>query len=296
MIKLYNRSTKGYDIEKVAGGGMIGSLYNSKLGKAGLELLVKRKIFSVLTGLFCDRGISAGRIKRFVEDYNIDMGECPHSVDDFRCFNDFFTRKLKSEARPFNSDTSLLLSPGDGRLRVWKDIDIDKLVQVKGITYSLKELLADEKLAEKYRGGVCMILRLAPVDYHRFHFIDRGTCTESKRINGFYYSVNPVALNSIPRAFCMNKREYSILHSDNYGDVLYMEVGATSVGSIVQTYKPNAKLKRGDEKGYFKFGGSTVILFMEKGTVAVDEDILEQTDMDLETRVLAGEVIGKKLG
>lgn len=294
MIKLYNRKTKEYEIEKVAGGDLLKALYDNKVGKLGLELLIKRKFYSWLTGVACDAGISAKKIKSFVRDFDIDMNLCPTRVEDFKSFNEFFTRKLKPEARPFDSKPDMLLSPGDGRLKAWDNIDMDKLVQVKGFTYSLKELVADHELAKKYQGGICMVLRLAPVDYHRFHFIDGGTCSESRRINGYYYSVNPVALNSIPQVFCRNKREYSILHSENFGDILYMEVGATSVGSIIQTYQPGRSIARGDEKGYFKFGGSTVILFMEKGTAKIDAEILHQTELGYEVRVLAGEIIGTK--
>lgn len=294
MIKLYNRKTREYEIEKVAGGGLLKALYGNRVGKLGLELLVKRKFYSWLTGVVCDAGISAKKIKSFVQDFDIDMNLCPTKVEDFKSFNEFFTRRLKPEARPFDPRPHMLLSPGDGRLKAWDSIDMDKLVQVKGFTYSLKELVADHELAKKYQGGICMVLRLAPVDYHRFHFIDKGICSESKRIKGYYYSVNPVALSSIPQVFCRNKREYSILHSENFGDILYMEVGATSVGSIIQTYQPGSSIARGDEKGYFKFGGSTVILFMEKGTAKVDAEILRQTELGYEVRVLAGEVIGTK--
>ncbi len=294
MIKLYNRKTREYEIEKVAGGGLLKALYDNKVGKLGLELLIKRKFYSWLTGVVCDAGISARKVKSFVQDFDIDMSLCPAGVEDFKSFNEFFTRKLKPEARPFDPRPDMLLSPGDGRLKAWDNIDMDRLVQVKGFTYSLKELVEDHELAKKYQGGICMVLRLAPVDYHRFHFIDGGTCSESKRINGHYYSVNPVALNSIPQVFCRNKREYSILHSENFGDILYMEVGATSVGSIIQTYQPGRSIARGEEKGYFKFGGSTVILFMEKRTAKIDAEILHQTELGYEVRVLAGEIIGTK--
>lgn len=294
MIKLYNRKNKSYEIEKVAGGGLLKALYGNPAGKLGLELLVKRKLYSSLTGLFCDAPISAKNIPSFVKNYDIDMSVCPRDIEDFKSFNDFFTRKLTREARPFDERADLLLSPGDGRLKAWENINMDEVTQVKGFTYSLKELFNDADLAEKYQGGTCIILRLAPVDYHRFHFIDDGVCGESKKIKGQYYSVNPIALNAIPRVFCQNTREYSIFSSENFGDIAYIEVGATSVGSIVQTYKPGERIRRGDEKGYFKFGGSTVILFLEKGKAHIDKDILEQTEMGYEVRVLAGESIGTK--
>ncbi len=294
MIKVYNRKTKKYEEEKVAGMGALQALYGGGAGKLGLELLVKRKFYSSLTGFLCNSRLSAGKIEGFIKNFNIDMSSCERDISSFRNFNDFFTRKLKPDARPFSTDTSLLLSPGDGRLRAWMDIDINKLVQVKGITYELGELIGDMSLAEKYKGGVCVILRLAPVDYHRFHFIDSGVCSKSKLIKGKYYSVNPVALKTIPEIFCLNKREFSIQKSDNFGDIMYIEVGATSVGSIAQTYTPGMIVSRGEEKGYFKFGGSTTILFIEKGKAVIDSDILEQTEQGYEVRTYAGDIIGKK--
>ena len=291
MIKIYNRQTKEYDIEKVAGGNLLNSLYGN--GKLGLELLVKRKIYSAVTGIFCDMRLSAKSIDWFIKEYDIDMTICKDKREDYKTFNDFFTRRVKTECRRFDTNVNFLPSPGDGRLRAWMDIDVENLVQVKGMTYSLKDLIGDEQLAYKYNGGICLILRLAPIDYHRFHFVDSGICSESKKIKGWYYSVNPVALNSIPEVFCRNKREYSILHSENFGDVLYVEVGATSVGSIIQTYTPQVAVLKGEEKGYFKFGGSTSIIFIEKGFAVIDNDIIEQTEKGYETRVLAGEIIGR---
>lgn len=295
MIKVYNRKTKEYEIEKVAGGVLLEALYGNPLGRAGLELLVKRKFYSSLTGIACDSRISARNITSFIKNLDIDMTTSASKAEDFKNFNEFFTRKLKKEARPFSEDRDELLSPGDGRLKAWTDIDMDSIMQIKGQTYSLGELIRDNDLACRYNGGICILLRLAPVDYHRFHFIDDGVCSKSKLIIGHYYSVNPVALNAIPKVFCQNKRECSVFSSESFGDIIYMEVGATSVGSIIQTYEVGKPIKRGDEKGYFKFGGSTVILFMEKGRAAIDSGILKQTEMGYETRVLAGESIGNKI-
>jgi phosphatidylserine decarboxylase len=294
IIMVYNRATKKYEEEKVAGSGIIKILYNTPQGKLTLEFLIKRKLFSTINGVLCETKFSSRKIKEFIDEYVIDMSKCSECIEDFKSFNHFFSRKQNFEASTFSSDPNVLLSPGDGRLRAWMDIDMDQLIQVKGSNYSLKELLRDDVLAQKYQGGTCILLRLAPVDYHRFHFIDSGICSETRKINGFYYSVNPIALNSIPEVFCRNKREYCIFNSDNFGNIIYVEVGATSVGTIIQTYKQGERVNRGDEKGYFKFGGSTIILFLEKGEIVIDEEILEQSEAGFETKVLTGESIGKK--
>jgi len=295
MIKIYNRKTGEYDLEKVAGGRLLNALYKTGPGKLGLELLIKRKIYSALTGFFCDLPLSKGSIAGFVKNFSIDMTECETEPGSFKSFNDFFARKLKKTARPFDKPAGYLMSPGDGRLQAWTDINAGSILQVKGMNYSLAELLQNDKLAEEYDGGTYMILRLCPVDYHRFHFFDSGSCSAPVKVKGEYYSVNPVALERIPELYCRNKREYSIFRTDNFGEVLYAEVGATSVGTIIQTYTPDSRLERGEEKGYFKFGGSTVLLFFKRGRVVIDKEILEQTASGFETRVLAGDTIGKAL-
>lgn len=295
MIQVYDRKTKSYEEELIAGKKYIEWTYESPVGKNITELIAKRKIFSKLYGMFCNTRFSSKRIKSFVDDFNIDMNLSQKSINEFKSFNDFFVRKLTAEARPIDKNSDVLVSPGDGRLTAYENIDLENLVQIKGMTYSLKELINDDSIAKKYSNGVCVILRLCPTDYHRFHFVDSGIPTKSNFIKGYYYSVNPIALNNIPKLFCENKREWSILHSDNFGDILTIEVGATCVGSIIQTYSPNKAVKKGDEKGYFKFGGSTTILFLEKDTVKIDSDILKQSKIGFECKVNCGERIGIKL-
>ncbi|KEH95638.1 phosphatidylserine decarboxylase [Clostridium massiliodielmoense] len=295
MIKVFNRTEKIYDIEKVAGDNYLKWIYSSPVGLNFLELMVKKKFFSKVYGKYCDSKHSSKKVSKFINEFNINEKEFILKKSDFKSFNDFFYRKLNTNARPIIYDENILISPADGRLFAYENIDIDNLIQVKGLTYSLDELLKNLELAEKYIGGTCLLFRLAPVDYHRFHFIDDGICEEAIKISGSYYSVNPIALEKVPKLFCENKREYSIFHSKHFGDVLYVDVGATCVGSIIQTYTPNESVIKGDEKGYFKFGGSTIILFFEKTKIIVDKDILEQTQKGFECKVVMGEKIGTKL-
>lgn len=294
MIKVYNRKTKTYDIEQVAGLKYINWSYSSPVGKSFVELFVKKKMFSKVYGNYCDSSLSKKKIQPFIDEFNIDMSLCNKNINEFENFNDFFARTLTNEARPIDFSEDILISPGDGRLSAFENIDLDNVVQIKGFTYSLRELIDDPKVAEEFKGGTCLILRLCPTDYHRFHFVDNGTCGETKKISGFYYSVNPIALNNISELFCKNKREWSLFNSDNFGEILHVEVGATCVGTILQTYTPGKKVTKGEEKGYFKFGGSTTILFFKKGMVKVDSDIVEQTKLGFETKVNMGETIGHK--
>ncbi|MDS0525241.1 phosphatidylserine decarboxylase [Clostridium sp. SHJSY1] len=295
MIKVYNRITKSYEEELVAGKEYLKWIYSSPIGKSFTELFIKRKLFSKIYGMFCDTKLSSNKIKSFVENFNIDMTLSKKEIDEFTSFNDFFTRELNPISRPINEDKNILISPGDGRLIVHENIDLDNIVQIKGFSYSLKELINNDDIAKNYKDGACIILRLAPTDYHRFHFVDSGIPYESTFINGHYYSVNPIALKSIPKLFCQNKREWSLFKSDNFDDILYIEVGATCVGSIIQNYKPNIRVNKGSEKGYFKFGGSTLILFFKKDCIKIDNDILEQSKLGLESKVALGEQIASRI-
>lgn len=295
MIKIYNRETKDYDIENVAGLNYINWSYCSPVGKGMVELFVKKKMFSKVYGLYCSSRLSKKKIPKFVEQFHINTELCEKDLHEFRNFNDFFSRKLIDSARPIDKKATSLISPGDGRLFAFENINMNALVQVKGFTYSLRELISNDTVANEYEGGTCLILRLCPTDYHRFHFIDDGICGPTKKIKGSYYSVNPIALEKIPKLFCKNKREWSIFNSKNFDDVILIEVGATCVGTIIQSYQSNSPVKRGDEKGFFKFGGSTTILFFKKNTIKIDSDIIKETKKGFETQVSMGEKIGVSL-
>ncbi|URZ05189.1 phosphatidylserine decarboxylase [Clostridium felsineum] len=295
MIKVYDRINNSYEEELVAGKGYLEWIYGSPVGKNITNLIIKKRLFSKMYGVFCDTKLSSTRIDAFTKKFNIDMTITQKKINEFTSFNDFFTRKLNPKYRPINNNKNILISPGDGRLLAHKNIDLDNIIQVKGLTYSLRELINNDTTAKNYKNGTCIILRLAPTDYHRFHFVDSGIPSESHFIKGNYYSVNPVALKTIPKLFCENKREWSIFKSDNFNDILYIEIGATCVGSILQTYKANTIINKGDEKGYFKFGGSTVILFFKENCISIDDDILEQSKLGFECKVKLGEKIGIKL-
>lgn len=294
MIKYYNRKENKYEIEKVAGEKYLNWSYSSPSGKGLVELLFKKKLFSKLYGRYCDTKMSSKKINDFIETFNIDMSTYSKPNDQYSSFNEFFIRPLSSTARIIPKDKNILISPCDGKISAYADIDLNNIVQIKGFTYSLKELIQDDETCNLYHGGTCLIFRLCPTDYHRFHFFDNGICGDTTKIKGHYYSVNPIALKNVNKLFCQNKREWSIFHSDNFGDAIYMEVGATCVGSIIQSYSPNSKVTKGDEKGYFKFGGSTVIVFFKKDVVQIHEDILNQTQLGFETSILMGEKIGLK--
>ncbi len=195
--------------------------------------------------------------------------------------------KLKPGARPVCIDSTVVVSPADGKILIFKNIGNNDFF-VKGNRFNLNKFLNNNTLAVKYKTGTLIVVRLAPLDYHRYHFPVSGKVSAPVKINGDYFSVSPLALCKIAQIFSMNKREYLEISSPLFGDVIMAEVGATMVGSIIQTYKTYTVTK-GSEKGYFKFGGSTVILIFQNNKITVDSDLLENSAKSYETTVKMGE-------
>lgn len=295
-MKLYyiDRKTGERKEEIVAGDRYLKWMYGTASGNSILELIAKKKLFSSIYGKLQDASSSKKKISDFIKELQIDMDEAERrNPAEYKNFNDFFARTLKKESRLIAEESEVLISPADGRVFAYEDIDINAVIQVKGSTYRLMDLFQNNELAREYDGGVCVVIRLCPADYHRFHFPDGGVVNYSKKIEGNYYSVNPIALKKIAQIYCQNKREISLFQSNNFGQIVLMEVGATCVGSIIQTYKEGQKVEKGEEKGYFKFGGSTVIVFLKRDTVKIDRDIIKNTENHIETKVHMGEGIGR---
>jgi phosphatidylserine decarboxylase len=188
-----------------------------------------------------------------------------------------------------DTGSTVAVSPADGKILAYAHISNSDFI-IKGYRFDVSSFL-NGRLAQNYLDGTLVIIRLAPFDYHRFHFPMSGSVSPITRIDGDYYSVNPLALRKMAEIFCLNKREFTIISNPLFGDVVMAEVGATMVGTIVQTYTGNF-VKKGDEKGYFKFGGSTVVLLFEKNKIRIDEDLLMNTSKGYETVIRVGERIG----
>lgn len=290
-IKYINRQTGQFITEKPPGEGFLKFLYHNPFGELALNFLVKRKLLSALYGRMMDRRNSVKRIPKFVADLNIDMSEALKPIDEFTSFNDFFYRKLNPQARPIGEG---LVSPADAKLLAFENMDAIGDFFVKGQKFTLATYLQNEQLAKKYKNFALLIFRLAPNDYHRFHFPYDGEVSETTKINGAYFSVSPYALEpNFTRVFCENKREYLTLFTKNKGDILLSPVGATMVGTIIETYTPNTYVNKGDEMGYFAFGGSTVVMLVDNQHFTIDKDILENTKNKIETAVVMGETIGR---
>jgi len=236
-----------------------------------LILIAKFPFFSAVYGLWQKAPWTKGKIKKFVEKYGVESSEFEKQIHEFTSFNDFFIRKLKAEARPIASSDAVI--PADGRYRFFENFSKAEGIVVKGRKFSLESLLQNRALADRYCEGSAVIGRLCPVDYHRFHFPCDGTPSPAHVINGSWFSVNPWALKKNIHILSQNKRVYCFLETGGLGSVLLMEVGATNVGSIHQTYVPGRLVRRGDEKGYFSFGASALIILFEPGALKLSHDL-----------------------
>lgn len=294
----YDRASKRVLEEKIYGRNALKFMYGAGLATklfspVILPLVAGHPAFSAFYGKLQKTKRSAKKIKPFINDYQVDAGEFLLKTDEFKSFNDFFIRKLKPEARPIHSDKNSLIIPADGRFRFYQNINTADLFDVKGQRLNLDSLLMDEELTRRYQNGSMMIARLCPSDYHRFHFPCDCVPLKSRLINGYLYSVNPVAIKRNINIYSQNKRSITTLRTELFGDIAYLEIGATNVGTIHQTYTPNKPYKKGDEKGYFSFGGSALILLWEPGKIQFDADLLEIMSQGLEIRCLLGQSMGK---
>ncbi|WP_299109115.1 phosphatidylserine decarboxylase [uncultured Tenacibaculum sp.] len=289
-IQYIDRKSGTLITETPPGEGFLKLLYQNPFGKVALLPMVKRKALSSRYGKMMSKASSVKKIQGFVDKLGIDMNESEKSVSEFTSFNDFFYRKLKPNARPIENG---FVSPGDGKLIAFENVADVHNFFVKGRKFTLKEFLNSKSLAEKYKNASLLILRLAPNDYHRYHFPYEGTPSGMTKIKGDYFSVSPYALASnFTKVFCENKREFCELKTEDKGDILIAPVGATMVGAIIETFTANSEVKKGDEMGYFAFGGSTIVVLIDKEKISLDKDILENTKNGIETAVKMGEKIG----
>lgn len=264
-------------------------LYKTIIGTV-LLAIVTRKTVSKASSFYMNSKYSSKRIDKFIEKNKIDMSEYPKV--EYRSFNDFFTRTILPGKRPYSRDPNDFISVADSKLLVYK-IDDKTEMSIKGKRYTVSELLRDKKLASTYKNGLCFVFRLSVDDYHRYSFFDDGEVKKIKKINGVLHTVGPVAFKR-HKVFKENQREYSILDTKHYGECIYMEVGALMVGKIKN--HPIKKFHRGQEKGYFLFGGSTIVVLFQEGVVEVDKDIWTNSLKEIETRVKLGETVGHRKG
>lgn len=270
-------------------GGILRFLYQNPIGRGVLKILTL-PFLSVFCGKVLNSSISKIRIAPFVKKNQIDLSR--YENIEWKSFNDFFCRKLLPEYQQCDDrKIGELVSPCDAKLSVYK-IREGLIMPIKESAYTVASLIQNKALAKQFQDGYAMVFRLTVDDYHRYCYPLSGTKESDIYIKGRLHTVRPIALRSFP-VFCENSRSYTLLHSDIFGQVLQMEVGALLVGRIVNHESSNTTVRAGEEKGYFEFGGSTIVLLISKDTVILDSELIENTVQGKETVVRYGEALGR---
>jgi len=297
-ITFHDRYTEKKEVEKVYGGDAVEFAYNSFFGKLMAPIIASRTV-TKLYGFMQDRDASKHKVPPFVKTFNIDMdlyekGSFPENdiETSYKSFNEFFIRRFKPGKRNFINGPKQMAACAEARYFGYPEITDGLTVPVKGSMLKAVDLMADAELGADFIGGPLIIARLCPVDYHRYHYPDNGKTLKSYNVKGDFHSVNPLALKFRGDIFIKNERRVSILETENFGKLAYIEVGATCVGKIIQSYDENQDFSRGDEKGYFLFGGSTVIICGEKGKWTPSSDMVKNTELGIETYIHLGDEVG----
>lgn len=283
-MKIWNRQKNIIYEEKEYGTSKLKFLYNTVLGRILLKLIFVSRWYSKLEGLYQHSSLSRKKVKKFIQKYNISMEGYKNK---YKSFADFFTRKriIKNE-----SNSNELCSICDGKLRVYS-IDEKIKLNIKNSIYNINEIIQDDELARVYKDGICLVFRLSLTDYHRYLYLDNGEKISSKTIKGKLHTVRPIS--SKYKVYSTNSRVITKIKTENFGDIIQVEVGAMLVGKINNNNK--LKFDKLEEKGYFDYGGSTILLLFQKDKIKIDEDILEKSSKDIETMVICGEKIGEKI-
>ena len=267
---------------------LLDKMYNTRVGRGITSILIKPAI-SRVCGNVLDTKLSTIIVPKFCKANNVDLSQ--YEKQEFNSFNDFFTRKLKPDARLLAQGDDILISPCDAKLTIFP-ITNDSRFLIKQGQYTVQSLLRDEKLAKQFEGGILWQLRLSVDDYHRYIYPVSGRRSHERTINGVFHTVQPIAFEHCP-VYKENTRKYCIIKTKEFGTILMMEVGAMMVGRITNHEAVPGYVTRGEEKGYFEFGGSTIILLTQKGAVLPRKNILHRSARGEETRIRQGEKIGK---
>ncbi len=293
QIEFYNRYSSQIEIEEIYGEKWLKFIYNNSFGKFLLWLIVKRTVFSYLYGRWAKSKLSIKEIIPFIEKYKLNENEFILKSNQFTSFNDFFIRKLKPESRPIDEAVNSVIFPADGRHLGFQNINPENNFYVKDQQLDLIKLLGSYKLADQFKNGSMVFSRLCPIDYHRFHFPYSGIVKYAKLINGPLFSVSPLALKQNLKILSENKRCLTLLEINNNFNVAIVEVGATNVGSIVQTHNSNTRIIKGDEKGYFQFGGSAIITLFPEGKIRLADDLVAHSESGREIFARMGDKLGE---
>lgn len=281
MIKIYDRKEKKYYYEKQYGEEKLNFLYNNLIGRVLLKTIFANRFYSKINAIYNNSKISKKKIRQFVRTYNMTVDE-----NEFSSFNDFFKRKKNIK---IDSKNENIISPADAKLLVY-NIDKNSKMKIKNSYYDVYELLQNQEYADYFENGIALVYRLSVDDYHRYCYVENGNIDLKKRIKGKLHTVS--SISNRYKIFKENQREYEVINNGNH-KIIQMEVGAMQIGKIVNNSGNIAA--KGDEKGYFEYGGSTIIVLYPNKTIQIDQEILAKSDERIETKVRYGEKIGEKV-
>lgn len=280
-------------VEKTEARGMLVFLYKTWLGRCIVRPLVRLRLFSRLYGMYQSSWLSRFKIKKFIAKHAIPMHEYQEPPEGYASFNDFFCRKLLPDVRPINHQKNVLISPADAKCWVLPNVTKDTSFFVKQTQFSIQSFLRDSFLAEYFDAGTLVLFRLAPYDYHRFHAPVSGDYSNPIFLNGTLESVNPIAFQKNLMPLVENERHLILVHSDFLNcKIAIVPVGAMFVGKIEYIHAFPRKLTKGDELGYFAFGGSSIVLLFPHGVLQVRHDLVDYNAHGFELAVKMGEAIG----
>jgi phosphatidylserine decarboxylase len=291
MNKVWDRNTEQLEDVRFYKSEAIIFVHKNPIAKLIMSRIATWPFFSTLMALKDYTRFSKKKVIDFVAENNLNETEFEKPAKEYSSFSEFFDRRLKPQARPICRESDAIISPADGVLTIFPDISGVPTFTIKGQEFTLASLLRDERLAGEYRNGSLAVVYLSPTDYHRYHFPCDCILEKSWVLGAKLFSVNPIAMEYGYRPFDVNVRDVSILINEKTGQFLMIEVGALYVGRMVRTSPTPGKKSKGQEKGYFGLGGSTIVLVFKKGVIKFDDDLLEMAAKSVPSRVRMGERI-----
>ena len=281
-VEVFNPETGKIEKEDVCQEKFLEFLYGNPIGSLLRWSVFKRKFFSAITGLWANLPISRKSAVKFIKDHSIKISDFRKKPEEFKSFNDFFTREIKPEVRPLSNGANDISFPADARNLAFENISKSDTFFAKNQKFNLESFFKDKELAARFENGSMLISRLCPLDYHRFHHLVSGRLVARREIGGFLYSVNPIALSKNLNYLNENKRVLNLIELENGKMCAVVQIGATNVGSIVNFDKVGDKVLRGNTMGMFKFGGSCIVSIFEEGAAKFDETLIKLSKEPIE--------------
>jgi phosphatidylserine decarboxylase len=265
------------------------STYESRPRRSLNQWLESEPLYDWLLAAYQNTRRSARQIAPFIRKHNIDISEFKPVI--YRSFAEFFDREFRPSARTFVTAPNQMAAFAEARYFGWDRLRADQQLPIKGHSLSAEKILGDEQRAAPFLGGPVLLARLSPMDYHHVHYPDEGATLDTARLGRSLWTVNWHALQNQPDILLRNERQIDILETKNFGRLAFVEVGAMSVGRIVQVHPRETAFQRGNEKSVFKFGGSAIVLFGEPEKWCPSNDILQHTAESIETLIRLGDAV-----